>query len=670
MAEAAANDYSDTAAGKQGSVSSIAEFDIFKSFYRDDVAVRYRINAKPREFIGYRVTATLFAERLSGNPLATKQLSLLKSGEGELRFDTSGLAFGDYTVLIELHDRKGNLVAGRDLAFPILRRPVAGRLVDVDAQNFIRIKGKRVFPIGIYSVPGSEKCLKDLGIDGFSVIQSPTFPPGAMKEFLDKAHECGLKVWVSLGEVLDFSKDAEEKKRTLSELVSQVGNHPALLMWESIDEAAWGNRNADGLYEGYKFLRALDQNHPVWTNHAPRNLISTLAHYNRATDVAGCDIYPVPEPQAHSDLPDKTIHVVGDEADKSVSSVNGDKPIIMVLQGFGWAELSPQPGRKQDTILPTFEESRFMAYDAILHGALGINYWGTAHTKKSSRFYRELRSLVSELAAMEPVLTADIVTGIKAGKVGSPGNAVQMMRRTLSGIMFIIAINTQNEDHRAEFTLPEVSAKELRVLFERRTVTLRGGKFTDEFTPYAVHIYTDDPIFNPERKEFSAELMRPPEAEMALIEPGNLVENPSFEVDSDGDLVPDTWAANYPLTMQISEHEAHSGKRSLMLVSNFRDFAPLAVEHGIDGIKADRDYILSAWVKTDPPGLDFRIYVEWTIGDRWYGGVLPWTRGTQEWQLAQSDFKAAPDPAGGLYAVVQIRGKGRGWFDDVSMRER
>ena len=31
------------------------------------------------------------------------------------------------------------------------------------------------------------------------------------------------------------------------------------------------------------------------------------------------------------------ISVVGDECDKNTRAVNGQKPIFMVLQGFGWA---------------------------------------------------------------------------------------------------------------------------------------------------------------------------------------------------------------------------------------------------------------------------------------------------------------------------------------------
>ena len=654
------------ATGKRMSVAQLAEFEVFKSFYRDDVVARYQVNVQATDLGKYRLRADLFPAGDATKSLVTKAVGPLTRPAGELRFDTGKLAPGDYRIRVDLLDTAGKLMAGKDLEFPMLRKPMPSRLVDIDAQDFVRVNGKRVFPVGIYSSPGSEKGMRDLATAGFTLIQSGALPPAAMKALLDKAQQYNLKVWVTVGASLDFSKDAEAKRKELTALVAAVGTHPALLCWESIDEPAWGSQNADGLYEGYRFLRALDQNHPIWTNHAPRNLISTLAYFNRATDMAGCDIYPIPEPQSQSNLPNRTIHVVGDESDKSVASVNGEKPITMVLQGFGWAELNGHRGARNGAILPTLDESRFMAYDAILHGARGINYWGTAYTEKPSEFYSELKSVVSELVQMQPVLTADVVTGTAAGSVKSPESAVQMMRRNVNGKTYVIAINTLKKPTRGAFKVPGLAARQLQVLFEGRKVSVAAGEFGDDFAPYATHIYTDDVAFKPERRDFSADLAGAPAAEAPLRQPGDLISNGSFEVDIDDDLVPDAWAANYPFTMQTSEEQAHAGKHSLMLTSTDPEFGPLAVQNGIADLKPDGNYVLSAWVKTDKPGLNFRIYVEWAA---WHGAVLPWTPGTGEWQHVEIPFKSEPSAVGTIYAVVQIKGAGRGWFDEVSIKE-
>lgn len=90
------------------------------------------------------------------------------------------------------------------------------------------------------------------------------------------------------------------------------------------------------------------------------------------------------------------------------------------------------------------------------------------------------------------------------------------------------------------------------------------------------------------------------------------------------------------------------------------------MEYGLPDLKPDGSYVLSAWVKTDKPGLNFRIYVEWAA---YHGAVLPWTPGTGEWQHVEVPFKSESSAVGTIYAVVQIKGGGRGWFDEVSIKE-
>src|SRR5690606_26326563 len=129
----------------------------------------------------------------------------------------------------------------------------------------------------------------------------------------------------------------------------------------------------EGMREGYSLLRTLDPKHPVWMNHAPRNQIAQLMAFNDAADIVGCDIYPVPfsADNGHSDIGLRTIASVGAYTDRMQESAPG-KPVWMVLQGFGWSDI--QPERKEFMRRPEGHETRFMAYDAIVHGARGILY--------------------------------------------------------------------------------------------------------------------------------------------------------------------------------------------------------------------------------------------------------------------------------------------------------
>jgi len=638
------------------------EFAIFKSFYRPGVTVTYRATGETAPAGGLRLQATLHAE--GATPALQTQTVTGLTASGQFTLPTDGLALGRYAIEVRVTDQEGKTIQEQTLLFPVLADPaVKSRLVSVrPSDHMLLVQGKPFFPLGIYESPGAEPYMKKLADAGFNLCHVPGGASPVLPRLLDTTLAHGMRVWISASHLMDFSKDADKRKAQLTQMVQLVGNHPGLLCWESIDEPAWGKQSADGLYDGYCFLRALDQQHPIWTNHAPRNTILELAHFNRATDISGLDVYPVPEPQSQSDLPNKTISVVGDEEDKNIAAVHGEKPIFMVLQGFGWRELGT-PSPEHPPVMPTFAQSRFMAYDAIVHGANGILYWGTHYTRKPSRFWSELRSLVSELAALQTVLASESLRGKGAASV-SGGEGLRLVHKRVGGYNTLILVNEKPEAARAVVTLPGVKAKQLRRLFDGGNVAVQGGKLALRLDGYGVAVLSDNLKFADRRKDYSAEWQNaanvPPPV---LTEPGNLIANPGFEVDSAGDGAPDAWNASLALTATLSE-VVHSGKNSLRLQGLGGELAPLAVQRRVD-VQANRKYRFSAWVKTEG-NAEVRFYVEW-VTDTFHAHCLPWTKGTGEWQELQYEFSGVPDPKGGAYAVVQVRGDGAACFDDLKL---
>ncbi len=182
----------------------------------------------------------------------------------------------------------------------------------------------------------------------------------------------------------------------------------------------------EGMREGYKALRERDPAHPVWMNHAPRNTIEDLSYFNQGADIVGCDIYPVPETRhiRHSDLANRTLGSVGAYTKRMQASAPG-KPVWMVLQGTGWGDFGVESGDDERAAMrrPRKDETRFMAYDAIVHGARGILYWGAQFVEKDSDFWNELLEVTAELKDLQPVLTApdgaapEITLGPTSGSV-------------------------------------------------------------------------------------------------------------------------------------------------------------------------------------------------------------------------------------------------------------
>lgn len=253
---------------------------------------------------------------------------------------------------------------------------------------------------------------------------------------LDMVKDAGLNAWLNTGGLVDFSKEQNKRKEQLTELVNRFKNHPALAVWEVPDEALWnlgypgleflfyGSQSsqeqqdsilkvlsasipekAQGIAEGCEQLKHLDPLHPIWMNHAPRNTISQLRLFSKAADIVGCDIYPEKEGEnGHSDLIDHSLSAVGGYTDIMQNSSPG-KPIWMVLQAFSWELLeNPLPEHLNHEMFPTYKHSRIMAWDAILHGAKGILYWGSYKVSSKSLFWASILGVTKEIAALEPFL--------------------------------------------------------------------------------------------------------------------------------------------------------------------------------------------------------------------------------------------------------------------------
>ncbi|MBN1343944.1 MAG: hypothetical protein JXQ73_14770 [Phycisphaerae bacterium] len=196
-----------------------------------------------------------------------------------------------------------------------------------------------------------------------------------------------------------------------AEFWQRVGRKPPQPSATMADRAEQTRKVGEGMTRGMQAVRQADPKHLIWLNHAPRNSIASMQWFNRAADMAGCDIYPVPVDHApgHSDLRTRELPCVGEYTERMRAAAPG-KACAMVLQGFGWRDIHESYRKHPEEIglgrRPNFRESRFMAYDAIVHGVNAIMYWGTAYIEKDSQLWKDLLRLARELGSLEPALVA------------------------------------------------------------------------------------------------------------------------------------------------------------------------------------------------------------------------------------------------------------------------
>lgn len=394
------------------------------------------------------------------------------------------------------------------------------------ATGALRAGGKAVFPLGVSdpppvggTAPGGRDAWAEIAAAGINFARryATWTAAGAAEELiavgqeLAAAQQHGLQLWLALAGLDDDLGHAS----LLDRVVDAVKGHPGLGVWKGADEPAHGHVPPAGLVAVYERLRARDPDHPVAIIEAPRApslkphgpdrplTQAAVRPYAAACDIHGVDIYPVSSPPGRhaGGPPVKTdIGVVGDVT-RLVAAASRRKPVWTTLQIAWSGVLPPHP-----VVFPTFEQARFMAYDAIVAGARGLFFFGGHLQQVMSAADRArgwnwtywrtvLRPLVEELA--DPAHTAAFVAPDAAIAVKADAADLRLrVREDASSIYVIAARRSETATGKVRFSGLPAGLKKGTVLGHpggnpARTVTVRGGAFTDPdaFRPHNARVY-------------------------------------------------------------------------------------------------------------------------------------------------------------------------------------
>lgn len=356
------------------------------------------------------------------------------------------------------------------------------------------VNGKPFFHIGNwwYTNRGDvDEDLEFLKEAGFNVIFLPNKHPDRFP-LLDLVKKHGLWGIIELPHKYSVrmnDKQRVEFKNKWVNLIKKYQKHPSLFGYFGPDEAMIQGYTVETISEFYHWAKDNDPYHPLWYNEAPVGTVAEHQAYATDTcDVFGVDIYPIGAPHG-VDLGDRTLTVIGKHTDRSMQAVKFRKPVWMIIQGFSWAHMrrparfSPADENMRKTY-PDYPQTRFAAFNAILHGATGLQFHYLGYTVHvPDEFWVAVRNTTLELKYLTPILTARTV---KAPAMKCDSKKVNMMVKNLNGKLYYILANESGDTVNAKFTgFPE---KQLNVIFESAPVKVNGGAFELKLEPYAVRV--------------------------------------------------------------------------------------------------------------------------------------------------------------------------------------
>ena len=389
-----------------------------------------------------------------------------------------------------------------------------GSIVTVNPDNVLLINGRKVFTIGFSPGPPNNSTtptgkdalqeLRDAGAQLFRISQTTSWNSTVISNqqvALDWAAQHGMYCWVNLAELSQFSSTDTNTPAKLRNVVDLFRNHPALGLWKNADEAWWSGVSVGNLLNGYNVIKQEDTNHPVVQTHAPRGTVADLQPYNVAADVLALDIYPVVASGSASNPPitNTQISQVGDWT-KVLSQVADGQKEYWLIEQIAFSGTTPPA---KTLIFPTFTQSRYMAYQAIVNGARGLMFYGgniaatlnaqdTPYGWNWTFWTNVLKPLVLELGDYG-MLTNALVTTNSTLPITISGTTVPDLEfcvREAPPYIYILACKRETTTVNVTFSGLPSSLTNGDVLYESpRTVAVHNGQFTDSFAPFDVHVY-------------------------------------------------------------------------------------------------------------------------------------------------------------------------------------
>ncbi|HMC68291.1 MAG TPA: hypothetical protein VKJ07_03975, partial [Mycobacteriales bacterium] len=375
--------------------------------------------------VGRYTVRGVLSDEASGQVVA--QQSLPAAAHLVATLDGTAMQSGrSYLATVSLVDLSTNGVVSTYPAYRVAKVAGSARQamnVSADANNRVVLKGVPRFVLGVYdsglgystdptfwdytlwSTAGDRR-LGGLNINMYLNYHYGQAPADAMGALMDSLQQHGV-MYLQTGNCFDkYPADPTFPIDSSDAYVRALGTHAGSAGYYTIDECL--SSLQPGAFSQYQRLRTLD---PGGMTFAALLGDPEIVLWRDSADVLASDPYPLfgAEPTGGYDLAQ-----VAEWTARTRKAVKDARPFMSVLQFFQFTS----QGR-----FPTRAEMRNMAYTAIAEGAKGLMWWslgqggldsvcenGSVWCSQRTQLMNQLAAVVSEVAALEPVLLENDTT--------------------------------------------------------------------------------------------------------------------------------------------------------------------------------------------------------------------------------------------------------------------
>ncbi|PWU07594.1 MAG: hypothetical protein C5B43_00090, partial [Verrucomicrobia bacterium] len=433
---------------------------------------------------------SMFSLRLVGektnNIISEIELEDLTSVQ-EVNLPLGEILPGTYILEAQIIDKQGNVIAQANKKLRKLRHEDNEWLIE-QSGSLIHNR-KAILPQGWFNILPDEQQQINSGL--YNTLFMPVDlmeDEERIKRFLDSARRMNAYavIYPYVSEEMISSSRHVGRKLTGAEIqmiqqrIKNLKKHPALMGWLLADQPEHNSISPERLKQVYSMLKEEDPFHPVII------INSSLQSISKYPGMADITIATAFIPFIQEKEMDKSNDWMGHYLDVANKATSKKVTFWVGLQIYNNITESDE-----EIHFLTFTELRNIFYQAIIAGMKGFFWYDYSYVYNYPEIKLSADYIAKELFMLkEAILAPDARESVMVESFDK--NAISFLLKNVNGTQYLFVINSGQKKQKVKF---ESSAfknlNQLYILGENRVAKIKDNQFTDDFEPYATHVYSN-----------------------------------------------------------------------------------------------------------------------------------------------------------------------------------